>query len=63
MPSGMVADAHNLGYVHELHERYLTDAESVPAEWQAYFASSGEELAAALGGPMPPSHPAPSSRR
>jgi 2-oxoglutarate decarboxylase len=43
----MAADGHNLGYVHELHERYLSDAESVPGEWQAYFGSNGEELAAA----------------
>ena len=48
MPSGMAADAVNLAYVHELFERYLADASGVPAEWQAYFASRGEELAAAL---------------
>jgi hypothetical protein len=43
----VVADAHNHGYVYELFERYLDDAETVPAEWQAYFASKGKKLAAA----------------
>ena len=38
----MAAGAYNLGYVHELFERYLTDASGVPAEWQAYFAPRPE---------------------
>src|SRR5471030_2640295 len=39
----------NVAFVTELYARYAEDPQSVEPGWRSYFASLGEEAAAALG--------------